>query len=68
MTNKHANTSEVVSLPRAARILGVPAKWLREEIEAGRLPGLRAGRQTILVHTPTVAALLAERARDGGDK
>lgn len=46
----------------AARYLRVPARWLREEVECGRLPGLKAGR-AILIHVPTVSALLAERAK-----
>lgn len=54
----------------AARCLRVPAGWLRDEIEAGRLPALIAGSR-VLVHVPTVAAELAERAkgprRDGGE-
>jgi hypothetical protein len=37
-------------------------KLLRDEIEAGRIPSLIAGR-SVLVHVPTVAALLAERAK-----
>jgi len=48
----------------AARCLRVPARWLRDEIDAGRIPALIAGRKA-LVHVPTVAALLAERARKG---
>lgn len=55
--------SEPVPLNIAARCLRVPARWLREEIEAGRLPGLRADR-VILVDVATVARLLSERARD----
>lgn len=54
--------SEPVPLNIAARCLRVPARWLREEIEANRLPALVAGR-ALLVHVPTVARLLAERAR-----
>ena len=53
---------EPLPLNKAARCLCVPAQWLRNEVEAGRLPGLRAGR-AILVHVPTVAAALAERAK-----
>lgn len=45
----------------AARFLGVKAAYLAAEIKAGRLPGLIAG-ETILVHVPTVAACLAQRA------
>ena len=53
---------EAVPLNIAARCLRVPAGWLRDEIDGGRLPGLRAGRVT-LVHVGTVADLLSERAR-----
>jgi hypothetical protein len=45
-------------------LLRVPARWLREEIDAGRIPALVAGR-IALVHVPTVAAILAERAKAG---
>lgn len=66
--------NEPLPLHIAARHLRVPARWLRDEIESGRLPALRAGR-TILIHVPTVAAALAERAKaeradhqeEGGD-
>lgn len=54
--------NEPLPLNKAARCLCVPAHWLREEVEAGRLPGLKAGR-VILVHVPTVAQRLAERAK-----
>jgi hypothetical protein len=54
--------SEPKPLNRAARLLRVPARWLREEIDAGRIPALIAGR-SVLVHVPTAAALLAERAK-----
>ena len=57
---------EPLPLNRAARLLRVPAKWLRAEADAGRVPHLRAGR-AILIHVPTVAKLLGERAqRNGG--
>ncbi|RMH23665.1 MAG: hypothetical protein D6693_11075, partial [Planctomycetota bacterium] len=59
-----------VPLNVAARCLRVPAGWLRDEIDAGRLPALIAGT-AVLVHVPTVLDLLAERAkgqqREGGD-
>ncbi len=57
--------SDPLPLNLAARCLRVPARWLREEIEAGRLPALIAGR-SVLVHVPTVAALLTERAQGKG--
>ena len=49
----------------AARCLRVPARWLRDEIDAGRVPALIAGR-SVLLHVPTVAALLTERAQGKG--
>ena len=52
---------EAVPLNVAARHLRVPAVWLRDETEAGKLPALIAGSK-VLVHLPTVALLLAERA------
>ena len=57
--------SDPLPLNLAARCLRVPARWLRDEVEAGRLPGLRAGR-AVLVHAPTVARILAERAKGEG--
>jgi hypothetical protein len=56
--------SEPLPLKMAARCLRVPARWLRDEITAGRLPALVAGR-SVLVHVPTVAPILAERAKAG---
>jgi hypothetical protein len=55
---------EPTPLNRAARLLRVPARWLREEIDSGRIPALVAGRVT-LVHVPTVAAILGKRAKAG---
>ncbi len=46
----------------AARYLRVSARWLRHEIWCGRLPALVADN-AVLVHVPTVARLLAKRAR-----
>ena len=54
--------SDPLPLNLAARCLRVPARWLRDEIEAGRIPALIAGR-CALIHVPTVAALLAKRAK-----
>ena len=46
----------------AARYLRVSRKWLQNEVESGRLPGLQTDR-TALLHLPTVATILAERAK-----
>lgn len=54
--------SEPLPLNKAARYLRVPARWLRDEVTTGRVPALIAGER-ILIHLPTVAALLAERAK-----
>jgi excisionase family DNA binding protein len=50
---------------RAARLLSVPADWLRGEVEAGRLPHLRAGRR-VLIHVDTVRRILSDRAQQEG--
>ena len=60
----HRTPPETIPLNLAARCLRVPALWLRAEIEAGRIPGLVAGRK-VLVHIPTVSALLTKRAQEG---
>jgi hypothetical protein len=57
----------LVPLGPAARILRVPQKWLREQALAGDIPHLRAGR-AILIHVPTVAKLLVDRAKQPGQK
>ena len=54
--------SDPLPLNRAARCLCVPARWLRTEVAAGRIPALVAGR-SVLIHVPTVSALLTERAK-----
>ncbi len=64
--NSKPQLIDPVPLSVAARILRVPARWLREEIVAGRIPGLIADRH-ILVHVPTALAILAERAKGGAN-
>lgn len=36
-----------LNLVAMARVLRVPATWLREEAEAGRIPHLKAGRSLL---------------------
>jgi len=55
----------LLPLGQAARLLYVPAAWLRAEADAGRLPCLRAGRQ-YLFDVELVGQLLLERARRQG--
>lgn len=54
-------TSDLTTCGTAARRLGVKSVWLKEEAEAGRLPGVRAGH-TWLFHFPTILKLLEARA------
>ena len=52
-------------LNRAARRLGVPARWLRAEAEAGRVPYLKAGSR-LLFNVSAVSDVLARRAAETG--
>jgi hypothetical protein len=53
---------KLVPINVAARWLRVPARWLRGEAVAGRIPHLTAGT-TILCDVCAVEAALLERAR-----
>jgi excisionase family DNA binding protein len=53
--------SDLMSLSTAARRLGVPARWLRAEALAGKIPHLRAGSR-VLVNLDSLRALLLSRA------
>ncbi len=55
----------LLSLGQMARRLRVPVKWLREEADAGRIPGLKAGK-AYLFDRETVERVLLDRARQGG--
>ena len=52
MTSKERGR-DLLPLRRMAVRLGVPSKWLREQAEAGKVPGLRAGNRWLFV--PDVA-------------
>ena len=45
---------DLLPLRRMAARLGVPSKWLREQAEAGKVPGLKAGNRWLFV--PDVAS------------
>ena len=47
----------------AASRLGVPARWLRVEADAGRIPCLRAGRRMLVNPSALEAALLGRAAK-----
>jgi hypothetical protein len=55
------NTASLLPLHAMARQIGVTAKWLRAEAEAGRIPHLKAGAR-LLFHSVTVERLLQRRA------
>ena len=55
------STMNLHPLGSAARLLRVPATWLREEAEAERIPHLAAGKR-LLFHVPTVSRILQDRA------
>ena len=57
-----ANQSPPIPLGAMARRLRIPAAWLRQEAEAGRIPHLKAGA-VLLFDPQTVEALLRERAK-----
>ena len=53
--------SDLLSLPRMARRLGVTQRWLREQSDAGGIPCLKAG--TRYLYSPeAVEDVLAGRA------
>ena len=53
--------SELLSLARAARRLGVSSRWLKAEATAGRVPCLRADSR-FLFDEAAVTEVLRERA------
>lgn len=53
---------ELLNLSRAAHRLGVPARWLRAEADAGRVPCLRAGARRYLFDSSALEEALRQRA------
>ncbi len=56
-----AEPLKLLSLAKMARELGVSKDWLRDEVEANRLPAVKAA-DAVLFHPPTIERLLVERA------
>jgi hypothetical protein len=50
---------ELLTLRRMATRLGVPSRWLREQAELGKVPGLRAGNRWLFVPDVASAAVRA---------
>ena len=61
MSNNELDRVLFVPLARAAVTLGIPLAFLRREVEAKRMPAVRAGRSW-LVSMPRVREVLATRA------
>ncbi len=59
--------SDPLPLNLAARCVRVPAKWLRTEAEAGRLPHIRAG-SALLFDPEAVERIVFERLRQADGK
>ncbi len=56
--------NELVNVHGLARRLRLPAAWLRDEAEAGRIPSLKAGRRR-LFNVEAVEHCLLDRAAAG---
>ncbi|MBL8827827.1 MAG: hypothetical protein JNM18_12690 [Planctomycetaceae bacterium] len=62
--------SDVLSLPRMARRIGVTQQWLREQADAGHVPCLKAGKRYLFnpeAVEQAVAAKAAESRQGGGN-
>ena len=61
--------SELLSLSRMARRLGVIQQWLRDEADAGKVPCLKAGNRYLFNPEAVQEALSTKAAqtRQGGD-
>lgn len=55
-----------LNVRRAARILGLPVAWLRDEAKAGNIPCIRVGR-SIRLNVDDVEQALKERAQRPAD-
>ena len=55
------DTAPLLPIDVAARSLGLPLRWFRQEIDEGRLPVIRAGRRR-LVDVEQIRRTLRERA------
>ena len=61
--------TELLTLVRMARRIGVTQKWLQAEANAGRIPYLKAGNRLLFNPLAVQEALAAKaaRTRQGGD-
>jgi hypothetical protein len=56
---------KIIKLGHAARMFGVPVSWLKEQVEAGKIPAAHAGR-IYLVKPKVVEAFLLKKAEGEG--
>jgi len=63
------NERMFVPIRTSAARIGVPLAWLKREVESGRVPAVRAGRQW-LVHLEKAREVIAKQAKNnkGGSK
>lgn len=61
--------SELLSLSRLARRLGVTQQWLRDQADAGKIPCLKAGNRYLFNPVAVQEALAAKATQtlQGGD-
>ncbi len=57
------NDERFMPLRRAARLLGVPIAWLKDEAEAGRVPSIRVGRR-LMFSVADVEQALRRRSQE----
>jgi len=60
---------DLLPLRRMAARLGVPSNWLKQQAEAGKVPGLQAGNRWLFVPDvvgPIVSAMAAGEPSEGG--
>jgi hypothetical protein len=59
---------DLLPLRRMAARLGVPSRWLKEQAEAGKVPGLKAGDRWLFVPDLAAAAVtaMAAQGENGG--
>lgn len=65
MSEMHERGRDLLPLRRMAARLGVPSRWLREQAQAGLVPGLKAGDRWLF--DPVIAAD-AVRSMASGEK
>jgi hypothetical protein len=65
MSEMHERGRGLLPLRRMAARLGVPSRWLREQAQAGLVPGLKAGDRWLF--DPVIAAD-AVRSMASGEK